>query len=64
MLNKLFNRSLLLTACCVGLFVITLITLALLRAGWDEPPPADKTQVKITLPVIDWGKYLELSKHP
>ncbi len=64
MLNKFLNRSLLLAILCGGLFLLTLLTLLWLRVRWDDVPPAEKTQVKISLPVINWERYLELSKQP
>ncbi|MFA5792694.1 MAG: hypothetical protein WC897_02365 [Candidatus Gracilibacteria bacterium] len=62
MLNKI-NKLMLTFVAIFLLFLITIASLAWLKIHWNDTPP-NGTEVEVSLPVILWDTYLELSKKP
>jgi hypothetical protein len=60
MLNKA-NLSFYLS---VIFFVLIIFYASFVYINWDEPVVISEDSVEINLPVIDWARYLDLSKHP
>ncbi len=44
----------------IGFFVFILIFLIFIYTAWDDEVEAQG--VEVNLPIIEWGKYLDLSK--
>ncbi len=44
------------------LFVMGMIYLAYSYIIWDDPVDMDGNSIEVNLPIIEWGKYTELSK--
>ena len=47
---------------CAVLFIASLIYLGILYISWDKPLDSKADVVEVNLPVIEWAKYMELSK--
>ncbi len=60
MLNK--NHIYFITS--LVLFVIIIGYTSVIYIGWDKEIEEAESDVEINLPVIDWNKYLNLSKQP
>jgi len=58
------NKSYILIGVSLLLFVISLAEVLVYRSGWDDPVDEMESSVQINLPVIDWDRYLNLSKRP
>jgi len=58
------NKSYILIGVSLLLFVISLTEVLVYRSGWDDPVDEMESSVQINLPVIDWDRYLNLSKRP
>jgi len=58
----MFSKNFILFWVLSGLFVLTVVYVSTIYFGWNEELPADGVQVDISLPVVHWDEYLELSK--
>lgn len=58
----MFNKSFLLFWILTGLFVVLLSHLLFLSVAWNNEAPENGVSVDISLPVINWDEYLQLSK--
>ena len=58
----MFNKNFLLFWILSGLFVLTAAYVSFIYFNWDTELPLDATEVDISLPVVHWDEYLELSK--
>lgn len=60
----MLNKSYFLIGMGVVFFVLSLALVFVYRSGWDDPVDEMESSVQINLPVIDWDRYLNLSKQP
>lgn len=58
----MLNKEYIWILVCTAFFMIIVLTGALLIFSWNRPS-ADDVSVEVSLPVIDWDRYLKLSKH-
>ncbi|MEK7146202.1 MAG: hypothetical protein AAB802_03385 [Patescibacteria group bacterium] len=64
MLNKQVSKSLILITLTTVFFTLAIVSLIWLKIHWNDPISAEENALEINLPVINWEKYLNLSKQP
>lgn len=46
------------------LFIVLTFYSVFIYLGWDDEPQIDDKSIEVTLPIINWSKYTNLSKQP
>ncbi len=59
MLNKNFVQFLI----TLVFFLSASIYMLVIYWSWDEKPSPSETSLEVSLPVMNWEKYMNLSKH-
>ncbi len=60
----MLNKNYIYLIATTVLFVIITIYSSVIYINWDKELDESETAVEINLPVIEWDKYLNLSKQP
>jgi len=58
----MFNKNFLLFWILVAFFVLQMSMVFFVYIRWDHPLPEEEASVEISLPVVPWDNYLQLSK--
>ncbi|KKU78526.1 hypothetical protein A3J23_02380 [Candidatus Peregrinibacteria bacterium RIFCSPLOWO2_02_FULL_48_14] len=58
----MFNKNFLLFWIITGIFLILVSVLLFFYLGYDDELPTNGVSVDISLPVVEWDDYLQLSK--
>lgn len=58
----MLNKGYVFIAVSFAFFVFSIGYISYISLGWNEPIDESESSVQINLPVIDWDRYLNLSK--